>query len=106
MPLECREDAVKLILDVNWRDYELVYPSEFNKLVKRLNEEWARKIVEFHNNYISKSKFDTPLGYIVFYEVPDVKVVKIIAISLYFSLIGPEIDFIDIDEWLQSRNDP
>jgi hypothetical protein len=34
------------------------------------------------------------------------KVVKIIAISLFFNKLGPDIDFIDIDEWLRSRDDP
>ena len=103
MEIKCREGGIGI---VGWSNYEYYYPYEL--LFSRppvLDEEWMKKLEEFHGSYFGNAEFDVPLAYIVFRDGND-NVVKIVAVSLYTGDFGPSIDLIDVEEWLRSRDDP
>jgi len=97
----CKEDTLRIY--VGSSNYEYFYPHELQKIDK-IDREWAEKVRRFHKEYFERSEFDAPLAYVLTYE--DERIVKVLAISLFTGDYGPEINVVDVDEWLQSHDDP
>jgi hypothetical protein len=99
----CRDNIVRILTSPNVVGWEYFYPNEIDKLNDKT---WVEKVKEFHKAYYGD--LDAPLAYIVLYDSED-NIVSVLAITLFtneFSQSTPEIVVVNVDEWLQSRNNP